>query len=523
LIDIQYTICNNEKYTLPMLKKSFVSISFATPLKIQVVQLSSSKKSVQKRISLDLPEGLIVDMKVVNEEALAKILKEIWKKVGLREKSVGIIIPESSTYTKLLTLPLLPISELDEAVRWQAYEYLPHNKDDLILDWKIVNKPGEINKFDSGEINKFDSHEINKFDSHEINKFDSGELKNGNEELKVLVVAVLKDVLGGYVRSAHLAGLFPLVVETPALSLVRFSESKETGFLFIHESEGGAIIIISQGQGIVGSSSLTQNNQDEVIKVAWQMIKHYKEVVVEEILVGGSGINSGVVEGLKKSLGKEVLFIKPSVGGVDANVFQEYMIPISLLLKDPTEPADETTVNLLPPELVKKYEREKIKHQIWSLTLFVSLIVWISFFTALGVYLFLGMQLALIRQEEVLTQIPPEKAEYISQVEEINKISTKVLSVTSARVYPETIINAISKARPPGVTILRYRINMETGSIELIGTSQTREFLIEFKDSLEENIDFSLVHIPISSFEKESNLEYVANFSYLPIAGVKGK
>jgi len=468
-----------------MLKKSFVSISFATPLKIQVVQLSSSKKSVQKRISLDLPEGLIVDMKVVNEEALAKILKEIWKKVGLREKSVGIIIPESSTYTKLLTLPMLPISELDEAVRWQAYEYLPHNKDDLILDWKIV--------------------------------------KEEEGELKVLVVAVLKEVLGGYVRSAHLAGLFPLVVETPALSLVRFSESKETGFLFIHESEGSAIIIISQGQGIVGSSSLILNNQDEVIKVAAQMVKHYKEVVVEEILVGGASINSAVAESLKKSLGKEVLFIKPPVGGVDANAFQEYMIPISLLLKDPTEPADETTVNLLPLELVKKYESEKVKHQIWSLTLFVSLIVWISFFTALGVYLFLGMQLASISQEEVLRQIPPEKAEYISQVEEINKISTKVLSVTSARVYPETIINAISKARPPGVNILRYRINMETGSIELIGNSQTRELLIEFKDSLEENIDFTLVHIPISSFEKESDLEYVANFSYLPIAGVRGK
>ena len=468
-----------------MLKKSFVSISFATPLKIQVVQLSSSKKSVQKRISLDLPEGLIVDMKVVNEEALAKILKEIWKKVGLREKSVGIIIPESSTYTKLLTLPKLPISELDEAVRWQAYEYLPHNKDDLILDWKIV--------------------------------------KEEEGELKVLVVAVLKEVLGGYVRSAHLADLFPQVVETPALSLVRFSESKETGFLFIHESEGSAIIIISQGQGIVGSSSLTLNNQDEVIKVAAQMVKHYKEVVVEEILVGGASINSAVAESLKKSLGKEVLFIKPPVGGVDANAFQEYMIPISLLLKDPTEPADEATVNLLPPELVKKYEREKIKHQIWSLTLFVSLIVWISFFTALGVYLFLGMQLALIRQEEVLSQIPPEKAEYISQIEEINKISTKVLSITSARVYPETIINAISKARPVGVNILRHRINMETGSIELIGNSQTRELLIEFKDSLEENIDFSLVHIPISSFERESDLEYVANFSYLPIAGVRVK
>jgi len=468
-----------------MLKKSFVSISFATPSKIQVVKLTSNKKSVQKHFSVDLPEGIIVNLKVVNEEALGKILKEVWKKVGLREKSVGIIIPESSTYTKLLTLPKLPSAELDEAVRWQAYEYLPHKKDDLILDWKIINEQ--------------------------------------NEEIKVLVVAVLKEVLGGYVRSAHFADLFPLVVETPSLSLVRFSDEKELGSLFIHESDGIAIIIISQGQSIAGSSSLKGDNQEEILKVAYQMIKHYKEVPVERVVVGGSNITSELVDKLKQTLGIEPVFIKQAVTGVDASLFQEYMIPISLQLKDPEEPADETTVNLLPLELVKKYEREKIKHQIWSLSLFVSLSVWISFFTTLGVYLFIGMQIKSIRQEDVLKQIPPEKAEYISQVEEINKISTKVLSVTFSQVYPETIINAISEARPIGVNILRYRISLETGAIELIGNSQTRELLIDFKDNLEENIDFSLVHIPISSFEKESNLDYVADFSYLPIAGVKGK
>jgi Tfp pilus assembly PilM family ATPase len=472
---------------------------------------------VQKHFSVDLPEGIIVNLKVVNEEALGKILKEVWKKVGLREKSVGIIIPESSTYTKLLTLPKLPSADLDEAVRWQAYEYLPHKKDDLILDWKIINK------FVPNGINKFDSDEINKFDSDEINKFDSDELKDKDEEIKVLVVAVLKEVLGGYVRSAHLADLFPLVVETPSLSLVRFSDAKELGSLFIHESDGVAIIMISQGQSIAGSSTLKVDNQEEVLKVAYQMIRHYKEVPVERVVVGGSNITSELVNKLKQTLAKEPVFIKQAVTGIDASLFQEYMIPISLQLKDPEEPADETTVNLLPLELVKKYEMEKIKHQIWSLSLFVSLIVWISFFTTLGVYLFIGMQINSIRQEDILKQIPPEKAEYISQVEEINEISTKVLSVTSSHVYPETIINAISEARPIGVNILRYRISLETGAIELIGNSQTRELLIDFKDNLEENIDFSLVHIPISSFEKESNLDYVADFSYLPIAGVKSK
>ena len=38
-------------------------------------------------------------------------------------------------------------------------------------------------------------------------------------------------------------------------------------------------------------------------------------------------------------------------------------------MKDPAEPADEATVNLLPSELVKKYDKERLKSQIWSLTL----------------------------------------------------------------------------------------------------------------------------------------------------------
>lgn len=466
-----------------MLKKSFVSISFASAKKIQVVKLTSSKKSVAKYISVDLPEGLIQNLRVKDEAALAKILKEIWKKTGLKEKSVGIVIPESLTYTKLLNLPILPNVELDEAVRWQAFEYLPHSAQDLILDWKIVGK-------DETEIN-------------------------------VLIVAILKEDLGGYVKSAHLAGFYPLVVETPSLSLIRFSDTKETGSIFVYESFGEAIILISRGQSIIASSVVNIEAVEEVITVVNQMIKHYRQVSIEQIVVGGPKMNSVIASKLKTSIGKEPLWIKPIVGGIDESSFQEYLIAISQQLKDPSEPSDETTVNLLPPELVKKYQREKTKHQIWSLSLFVTLVVWISFFTTLGVYLFIGMEIKSLRGENVLNQIPPEKAEYIAQVEEINKVSNKVLTITKAQVYPEAIFNSINDALPQGVSILRYRINMETGVIELIGTSSSRQLLIAFKERLEENKDFSLVHIPISSFEKESNLEYVASFSYLPKAEVK--
>lgn len=463
-----------------MLKKSFVSISFTSPKKIQVLRLTSSKKSVKKFVSVALPEGLISNLKVVDEQALAKVISELWKKVGIREKSVGIVIPENSTYTKILVIPTIPREELDEAVRWQAFEYLPDKPENLILDWKIISEE--------------------------------------KDEIRVLVVAVQKEILHGYVRAARLAGLFPTVVESPSLSLVRFAQGSDKGSLFVYEASGDAIIIISAGQAIIASSVVSMENQEEVVKVANQMAKHYSDTKIEQIVVGGSDVSENIVAKLGQSLGVQPAWIKPRVSGVDAKTFQEYIIPISFQLKEAATPEDERTVNLLPPELVKKYNNEKLKHQIWSLSLFVSLIVWISFFSVLGVYLFFGTQINILKKEDVLNQIPPEKAQYISQVENINTVSAKTLAIVSARVYPQSILNAISEAKPDGGNVLRYRIDMESGAIELVGISSTRASLISFKEALEENIDFSLVSIPISSFEQESNLDFVMNFRYLPIS-----
>lgn len=466
-----------------MLKKSFVSLSFASSKKIQVLQLTSSRKSVKKHISVDLPEGLIHNLKVASEEALAKVIKEVWKKAGFKEKAVGIIIPESSTFSKILTFPKLAHQELDEAIRWQAYEYLPHQPENWILDWKII--------------------------------------KEEKNEIHILIVAILKEALRGYVRAAHLAGLFPLVVETPSLSLVRLAGEGEKGGLVIYGGISQAIILIFVGQSIIGSSVVGVENQDEILQTTSRMLKHYKDVSVERIVIGGPKISKEVATNLQTTLGKQVSWIKSVVGGIEANAFQEYIIPISLQLKDPAEPADETTVNLLPPELVKKYEREKLQHQIWILSLFVTLVVWISFFTTFGVYLFLGQQITSIKKEDVLDKIPPEKAQYITQVGEINEVADKVLVISDVSVSPQVIFNAISDAKPEEVSIVRYRINMESGSIEILGISATRQALIAFKQKLEENKGFSLVQIPISSFEQESNLEYSMVFSYLPISGIK--
>jgi type IV pilus assembly protein PilM len=101
---------------------------------------------------------------------LAKIIKGAWKKFGIKEKSVGIILPEFSTLVKSFKLPKLKLSEVNEAVRWQAQEFLPTNLDDNVLDWKIVKKE--------------------------------------KDSLEISVVSVYKDILMGFVDSLVLGGLF---------------------------------------------------------------------------------------------------------------------------------------------------------------------------------------------------------------------------------------------------------------------------------------------------------------------------
>lgn len=463
-----------------MLKKSFVSLSFSSH-KFQVLQLNSAKNKIVKFASIDLPAGQIENFKVKDKAALAATLKNVWTKLGIREKSVGIIIPEFSTFTKLFSLPKLETAELDEAVRWQAQEFLPSEPKDMVVDWKIV--------------------------------------KRLKDKYQILVVAMDKEVLKGYVNSAEHAGLYPQVVETPSISLVRISDKDSGGKLIVYNNFGEGILIIAEEEKIFASSVVSLTNLDEIARTAKQIIGHYKEVKVEKVMIGGSRIPAELPKRLEKDIGVPVSWIKPNVSGISTENAQEYLVPISLQLKELAEPSDENTVNLLPTDLVKKYEKERIKHQIWGLTLFVTLVVWISFFTTLGFYMFFGQQIENLKQKNTLSKIPPAQAEVIEQVSKTNALADKVLRITNANIPIEPVFNSIDKARPTGISISRYMVDLETGKIEIIGTSATRQTLIDFKQQLEEVEDFSLVQIPLSSLEVESNFQFRINFSYLPIVG----
>ncbi len=459
-----------------MFQKSFVSVFFSSE-RIQIVQLDSKKKSLKKRTFLKLPSGIITNYAVKDKKALAELLRGVWRSAGIGERSVGIVVPEFSTFTKNMVLPKIDMGELDEAVRWQIQDYLPSGSQDMVLDWKIV--------------------------------------ASDDENYQVLVVAIPREVLAGFVDSVGLANLYPLAVETPSLSLVRIAPGAR-GRLILYGSSGEVTLVVAHGDKILGSSVVNTSDGTDIAQTAMQIVKHYKTVEVEKILIGGLGFSQEHLASLQKKLGKEVSWIKANISGVTPEEFQEYLIPISAQLKDPAEPRDETTINLLPPDWVKVYQDKKTKSELISLTLVASAITLGCLWAASGTLFVMNQKLSSLASNETGGEnlIDKNVQEVVGQIKSINEIITKVDKILSARVSPNHVIDTINSLKPSGVTISDYNLELDAGKISLKGKAASRQDLINFRKALEDHADFSRVSIPVSSLEAETDLEFSLNLVY---------
>lgn len=461
-----------------MFRKSFVSIYFL-PDRILVFQLSPNKKKVIRHGQIILPEGLIKENRIQTFSTLSKVISSAWQKLHIKEKAVGVILPEFSTFTKLFKLPTLSVSELDEAIRWQAQDYLPTTSENMILDWKIIRK-----------------------------------VKSGYE---VMVVAVAKEVLTEYVSVCEQAGLFPLMVATPSICLTRYSKKEGGGTLLIYRNFGEFILTLSEGEKIVGTSIQYQSDFSEILKVAQRMINHYGEVKVEKVLVGGDGVEAHL-EAISGALKVKATKIDPAVGGLSNEDVQKNLIPLSLQYEETDEPSSPTTLNLLPSRLVAKYKFERLKVQVWSLTLTITLFVWISFFVTMGSYLFMVQNISDLKASNLRVGSDASTETFFNDIKSINEVTDKVLEIKKISVLPQTIFNIIYESKPEGVFIDAYELDLDKGEAKVVGRANDRVTLITFKENLEGIEEIGSVQIPISSFEAETNLDFSLSFLYLPIS-----
>ncbi|MEK7095369.1 MAG: hypothetical protein AAB917_01800 [Patescibacteria group bacterium] len=171
---------------------------------------------------------------------------------------------------------------------------------------------------------------------------------------------------------------------------------------------------------------------------------------------------------------------------------------------------------LLPDDEIKKLRWEyRIRLSI-ILLFFVSCAMVIGTFSLIPSYILSDTQgIQAVKNAEELQK--SRQARGIDQVEKElaqNQMLTRELNLENKEIMFSDIIQSISKHRSGQVTLSAFELSgFQTKSTTTIsaviqGKALTREALIAFKDSLENDSKFAGIELPISDLAKSKNINF---------------
>ena len=88
--------------------------------------------------SVGVPFGAVVEGEIVDPEAVAGALRELWKHSGLRVKDTAIGVSNQKVVVRLIDLPYMERDELAGAIQYQAQDYIPIPIEEAIIDFQII-------------------------------------------------------------------------------------------------------------------------------------------------------------------------------------------------------------------------------------------------------------------------------------------------------------------------------------------------------------------------------------------------
>ena len=130
-----------------------------------------------------IPPEAIVDGALMNSTAIVQAIQDLLTAQKIKHREVAVGVAGHSVIIKKIQMPSMTQAELDEAILWEADQYIPFDIKDVNVDTQILAAAGE----------------------------------DGN--MDVLLVAVKKDMINDYTAVVAEAGLTPTVVDVDAFAV----------------------------------------------------------------------------------------------------------------------------------------------------------------------------------------------------------------------------------------------------------------------------------------------------------------
>jgi type IV pilus assembly protein PilM len=166
-------------------KKDVIGIDIGSS-SVKLVQIKDLKGSYQLLNAgiLPLPPEAIVDNTLMDNASIVNAVKSLVTSLGVKVLDVACSISGNSVIIRKISLPAMPVEELEDQITWEAEQYIPFDINDVNMDFQILSA-----------------------DSIDPSKMD------------VLLVASKKDIINDYVAVFNEAGMVLSVVDVDSFAV----------------------------------------------------------------------------------------------------------------------------------------------------------------------------------------------------------------------------------------------------------------------------------------------------------------
>ncbi len=157
---------------------------------VRAAELSTGKglATLERFGQVALPPGAVRDGEVIDSEAVAAAIKQLWAQAKFSTKKVVVGVANQKVVVRQVDLPWLPVNELRKSLSYQVQDFIPMPVEDAILDF------------------------------HPLEEFTNDA---GGRMLRVLLVAAARDMVGSAMDAVTQAGLQPTMVDLTSFAVLR--------------------------------------------------------------------------------------------------------------------------------------------------------------------------------------------------------------------------------------------------------------------------------------------------------------
>jgi type IV pilus assembly protein PilM len=179
--------------------------------------------------SVPLPRGLVVEGLITDAAEMGRLVNDLFEAENLDRKHVVTSLSALRSIPRLLTMPRLQASLLEEAISREARKEMPISLENLYLSWQSMPGVGE--------------------------------------QQRVYMLGVPRDLVDAQVRSLESAAIAPYVMDLKPLALIRAVNQAEAIIVNLEETSLDIVLVVDYLPAIMRTFSLERETLDDAARL----------------------------------------------------------------------------------------------------------------------------------------------------------------------------------------------------------------------------------------------------------------